>query len=70
MKIGFLKKPLGKKMKMTEEDIKRVFEQAYSYIEEKKGAYDTKTRRTMRVTWGIIGFVAGCAVTYLATMTM
>lgn len=52
---------------MTEEDIKRIFDQAYAYIEEKKSEYDTKTRRTMRVTWGIIGFVVGCAVTYLYT---
>lgn len=53
---------------MTEEDVKRIFDQAYAYIEEKKTEYDTKTRRTIRVMWGIIGFVAGCAVTYLWTI--
>lgn len=53
---------------MTEEDVKRVFDQAYAYLEEKKAKYDTETRRTMRVTWGIIGFAVGCVVTYLATL--
>lgn len=50
---------------MTEDDIKRIFEDAYKYIEEKKGTLDTRTRRIMRVVWGVIGFIAGSAVTAL-----